>query len=65
LLLHAEVDFWDEDDVAQWLEGIGMPEYIQTFIQHNVVGSRLQQLKKSDLLVSGEVWVGLYYMGQG
>ncbi len=47
----AEVELWDEDDVRQWLEGIGMAEYIPTFIQRNIVGRELLRLRKSDLQV--------------
>ena len=47
----AEIDLWDEDDVSRWLEGIGMREYVSTFIQNNVVGNKLLRLKKSDLQV--------------
>ena len=50
-LFLAEVDLWDEFDVKEWLEGIGMGEYTASFIQHGAVGTRLQQLKKSDLQV--------------
>lgn len=54
--MFAEVDLWDEDDVCQWLEGIGMREYVSTFIQNNVVGSKLLRLKKSDLQVREVGW---------
>ena len=46
-----EVDQWDEEDVSQWLEGIGMAEYIPIFIQRNVVGRELLRLRRSDLQV--------------
>lgn len=38
--------------MRQWLEGIGMGEYINTFIQHNIsTGGDLMKLQKSDLQV--------------
>ena len=49
--VHAEVEQWNEDDVRQWLEGIGMAEYTSTFIQRNIVGRELLKLRKSDLQV--------------
>lgn len=47
------MELWDEYDVSQWLEGVGMGEYNSIFIQHNIVGRELLRLKKSDLQVRG------------
>lgn len=42
------------DDVAAWLEHMGLPEVINTFRRNNVNGQLFKQLLPEDLIAMGE-----------
>ena len=44
---------WEESDVQQWLEGLGLGEYMPNLTKHGVMtGRELLCVQKSDLQVS-------------
>ena len=51
IVVCAEVEFWDTNDVHQWLEGIGMGEHSALFQQKGITGKELIQLKRADFQV--------------
>ena len=46
---------WGTDDVAQWLENLGLVEYREPFIRNDIRGPELLQLERRDFKVSSFV----------
>jgi hypothetical protein len=39
---------WSPNEVSQWLEAIGLAMYCHAFLEHEISGSELMSLEKSD-----------------
>ena len=50
--LSKRIGDWGTDEVSLWLESVGFAEYVEIFKQHDIHGSELIALEKSDLQVS-------------
>ena len=42
---------WTTDDVGQWLDNLSLSEYKESFIGHEIRGTELLSLDKTDLQV--------------
>lgn len=49
---------WSPSEVSQWLEAIGLPMYCHAFLEHEISGSELMALEKSDFKDAGVIKVG-------
>ena len=45
------IQFWGVEEVGQWLENIGLPEYKELFARHDIRGTELLGLDRPDLKV--------------
>jgi len=52
------VEDWEAQDVADWLAGLGLGEYKSTFIENDIRGPSLLQLKKDDFKELGVTKLG-------
>ena len=39
---------WSPNEVSQWLEAIGLPMYCHAFLEHEISGTELMSLERSD-----------------
>ena len=46
------IQFWGVEEVGQWLENIGLPEYKELFAKHDIRGNELLGLERPDLKVT-------------
>jgi len=44
------VEEWTEDDVVSWIQSMGLGEHAPSFRYHNVTGSLLLELNKTDII---------------
>lgn len=44
-------DKWSSEEVAAWLEALGLGEYRDIFVRHDIQGSELILLERRDLKV--------------
>jgi hypothetical protein len=51
---------WTPEDVAQWLEGLGLGEYKDAFIRNDIQGPELLHLERRDLKVRCTVQGNVY-----
>uniref|UniRef100_A0A8C4R426 SH3 and multiple ankyrin repeat domains protein 3 n=1 Tax=Eptatretus burgeri TaxID=7764 RepID=A0A8C4R426_EPTBU len=52
------LDLWSKLEVGAWLESLGLGEHLQSFLENEIDGSHLPQLRKEDLLELGVTRVG-------
>ena len=46
------IQFWGVEEVGNWLENIGLLEYKELFVRHDIRGPELLALDRPDLKVS-------------
>ena len=54
---------WSPNEVSQWLEAIGLPMYCHAFLEHEISGTELMSLERSDFKDVGvsKVTIGEYF----
>jgi hypothetical protein len=55
-----EADKWTEEEVIAWISALGLGEHATTFRYHNVTGSLLLELNKTDIIEDLKVSHGLH-----
>ncbi|EDV28803.1 uncharacterized protein TRIADDRAFT_52046 [Trichoplax adhaerens] len=58
IILDYDINSWGTDKVADWVDQIGLPEYTQSFQDHDICGRDLLTLDRNDLTLLGVTKVG-------